>query len=185
MFQRVVLLLSLLCTFISLPTTSHAEGFGKVEWGASKEDVEASFNITLKKTSGYFSHFIFYMDQITIPKDFINYSTHMELFNNDFDAIFSFSPSGEFKQVILYYESNGSISVARYGEEILKKFESYFTRLYGNIYKSHDFSHDLRQYSNYQWLGKETFVHMISLFDLEAKYKYALEILIRQEDSPF
>lgn len=183
----VIIILSF-AILIHFPKSAVAEGFGKIEWGMSKEQVENVINSNLENSSFKISHFILYMDQIKVPSEYVSYSSKFKIFNVEFDAVFSFDNAQRLKQIVLYQEKLGDVTVITNGGDLNKKFESYFTRQYGKIYKSNSLRFDFMQYLDFQWMGNETFVHMIELIDLkpsQSQYKHAIEIMIRQEDSPF
>ena len=121
MRKRLLLVITVLfLILINFPQYSLAEGFGKLEWGMSKEQVENLINEKLGISLFNHSHFWVYMDQITTPNGCISYSSKFKVFDIDFDAVFSFDNNEKLKQIILYQEDLGDIEVLMSGGNIEK-----------------------------------------------------------------
>ena len=110
----VIIILSF-AILIHFPKSAVAEGFGKIEWGMSKEQVENVINSNLENSSFKISHFILYMDQIKVPSEYVSYSSKFKIFNVEFDAVFSFDNAQRLKQIVLYQEKLGDVTVITNG----------------------------------------------------------------------
>ena len=176
--------------FLSQLSPARAGGFGKAQWGMSKNEVQEALNVEM--SGSYYAPAILpFLALMSPPSGYEAFEAKYKLFGEDFTGFFIFDPEGGLSQVAMRFEAEGGIGVVTRGQKIVAEFEKSFTRQYGSVYKetADPFavlaSKTKMLHTMKEWLKDDTLAQLGTYNKFVEPYEYKVEATWRKETSPF